>query len=552
MTKMTVSNYLLKRVSELGIKDIFGVPGDYNLIFLDQIIKHKSLRWIGNCNELNAAYAADGYARVNGFGALVTTFGVGELSAINGIAGSYAEFLPIVHIVGAPSIKTQKEGSIVHHTFGTGDFSLFIKMFEKTSAAVAILHTPETAAEQIDRTLEICFVKKQPVYISLPSNMVDIEIEVTEKPLKLAYPNSDPNTVAECVSDAATYIRQAKSPVILADMCAIRHPMKTMIQKLLDQTGIPFATMNLGKGLINESHPSFIGFYNGNYSTPCVQKRVEESDCILSFGSLYSDFNTGGFTAKINAKAAIEIHSNHVKIHHALYLETYFNAVIPALIESLRSYRHEEKKINPKKFDYKPSKIKTKPTQKHFWEIMAQYFRAEDIIIAESGTAMFGLLESSIPDDVTFIAQCLWGSIGYTMGAALGAAIANPSRRTLLFIGDGSFQLTAQELSTVLRHKLNPIIFLINNDGYTVERLIHGKNMPYNDIQPWKYTELPAVFGSNAFTAKVNFEDELSDVLVEVEQNRDKMCFIEIIMDKDDCPESLRHMCETFEARNKA
>jgi len=549
MSKLTIANYLLTRLTELGIKDIFGVPGDYNLTFLDQIVKYKSLRWVGNCNELNAAYAADGYARVNGAAAIVTTFGVGELSAINGIAGSYSEYLPVVNIVGAPATTTQLQGAIMHHTFGTGDFSVFINMFEKISAAVAILDTPEKAAEQIDHALETCWIKKQPVYISLPSNMVDVEIDAPVNPLHLEYPKSNADALAECITHAAELIRKAKSPFFLADLCASRHHMKTMIHQLLDQTGIPFATMNMGKGIINESHAGFMGFYCGDYSTPHVQERIESSDCIVSFGTVMSDFNTGGFTTKIDAKATIEIHSNHVKIHHAMYPDIYFNAAIPALTHALKGYRHKETISNPIVPNYSPTDEKI--TQKRFWTNMAHYFNPDDIILAETGTSMFGLLETTIPDNTTFIAQCLWGSIGYTVGAVLGAAIAAPSRRTLLFVGDGSFQLTAQELSTVVRHELTPIVFLLNNNGYTIERVIHGATMMYNDIQPWNYAALPAIFGDNVFTAQVHTENELANVLNQIKTHRDKMCFIEVMMDKNDCPENLRLLAKACEMKNK-
>ena len=549
MRKLTVAQYLLTRLVELGIHDIFGVPGDYNLVFLDQIVNFKSLRWVGNCNELNAAYAADGYARVKGMAAIVTTFGVGELSAINGIAGSYSEFLPVVHIVGAPATTTQKQGAIMHHTFGTGDFGVFIKMFEKISASVVILDTPETAGNLIDHALQTCWIKKQPIYISLPSDQVHVEIDAPSGPLILAYPASNSETLTECITAAVKLIRQAKSPVILADLCASRHHMKTLIQQLLDNTHLPFATMNMGKGIINESHPSFMGIYCGDYSSPGVQARIESSDCILSFGTLYSDFNTGGFSSKIDAKASIEIHSDHVKVHHAMYAGVYFNLSIPALTHALKGYSHSEKILQPSIPDYTP--INQAITQERFWINMAHFFNPGDIIIAETGTSMFGTLATPIPDDATFIAQCLWGSIGYTVGAVLGAAMAAPTRRTLLFVGDGSFQLTAQELSTVIRHKLTPIVFLLNNDGYTIERAIHGANMTYNDIQPWNYAALPAIFGKNVFSVRVHNEQELAAALTQTATHRDNMCFIEVMMDKTDCPENLRLLGQMCDKKNK-
>ncbi|MFI4919803.1 MAG: alpha-keto acid decarboxylase family protein [Legionellales bacterium] len=550
MKKISIADYLLTRLSELGITDIFGVPGDYNLLFLDHIINCPSQSWVGNCNELNAAYAADGYARIRGAAAIVTTFGVGELSAINGIAGSYAEYLPVVNIVGAPATTMQKEGAIMHHTFGTGDFRVFINMFEKISADVAVLDHADKAAEHIDRVLTTCWVKKQPVYISLPSNMVDVEIDAPTQPLPLVYPDSNPDSVAELVSRATQLIRQAKSPVILLDICAARHPMKALIHTLLDQTGLPFATMNMGKAIINESHPGFLGGYSGDLSAPGTQERIEQADCIISFGTIMSDFNTGGFSSSIKASANIEIHSDHVKLKYALYPKVYFNAVLPALIQALAGYHYTEKSSALPRPEYQPLPLPI--TQQRFWLNMGQYFKEQDIIIAETGTSMFGVLETPIPDNATVIVQALWGSIGYSVGALLGAALADRSRRTLLFVGDGSFQLTAQELSSVLRHQLCPIVFLLNNAGYTIERVIHGPNMPYNDVQPWQYAELSRIFGENVFAVKVSTEQDLAEALLQADKQSDKLCFIEVMMEAGDCPDVLRRLGKACDMKNTA
>lgn len=549
MKKTTIADYLLARLTELGIKAVFGVPGDYNLSFLDHIVNNSSLQWVGNCNELNAAYAADGYARIKGIAAVVTTFGVGELSAINGIAGSYAEHLSVVHIVGAPSTEIQRAGALMHHTFGTGDYEVFINMFEKISVAVAVLDSAETAAKRIDDALEACWIKKQPVYISLPSNMVDVEIDAPRQCLQLAYPESNAELVVKVVSELVILIQNATSPIFLVDLWADRYNMKELLEQLLNATGIPFAVMKMGKGIINESHPAFIGIYNGKFSSPNVQERVEKADCILSFGILMSDFNTGVFTSKINTRVAIEIHSHAVKVHHSIYPNVYFNAVVPALIKALDGYRHKEISYPPSKPHYKPSEHPI--TQKQFWNNMANYFKTGDIILAETGTSMFGLLDTAIPDDATVIAQSLWGSIGYSVGALMGAAMADRQRRSILFVGDGSFQLSAQEISTMMRHQLNPIIFLLNNSGYTIERVIHGPNMIYNDVQVWNYAELPKIFGNNVFTAKVTMENELATVLLQIEGHRNQLCFIEVMMDEEDCPESLRLLGKAFEATNK-
>lgn len=140
---MTVIEHVLSRLRETGVTDIFGVPGDFAFPVNDAICHAPGMRWIGCCNELNAAYAADGYARIKGVGALCTTYGVGELSALAGIAGSYAEHLPIFHLVGMPNMAVQASRALVHHTLGNGEYDLFHRMTEPVVCARSILHTTE-------------------------------------------------------------------------------------------------------------------------------------------------------------------------------------------------------------------------------------------------------------------------------------------------------------------------------------------------------------------------------------------------------------------------
>ncbi|MCX7125601.1 MAG: thiamine pyrophosphate-binding protein [Gammaproteobacteria bacterium] len=537
------------RLTELGVSHVFGVPGDYNLGFLDQVVNFSKIEWIGTCNELNGAYATDGYARIKGAGALLTTFGVGELSAINGIAGAYAEYVPIVNIVGIPSTPVREKKSIVHHTLGDGRFTVFSDMYKSITVAQTILNN-DNAASEIDRVLTECWLRKRPVYIALPSDVSYLEIEAPKKPLDLSYPKSNKDAVNELVERAAITLEKAKHPVVLIDVCAQKHPMKLLILEFLEKTGIPFATMNMGKAIINESHAQFIGNYNGDFSSDGVQKKVEESDCIITFGSLMSDFNTGSFTAKINVNATIEIHGFHARVKQSVYDNALFCETIPALIHRLSTYHYQEKITSVKKIkEEQPQEIVI--CHKRFWNQVSHFLQKKSIILAEAGTSMFGTQQMHMPDDSTYIAQTLWGSIGYTVGALLGVCVAAPDRQAVLFVGDGSFQLTAQEISTMVRHDLTPTIFLLDNDGYTVERVIHGPTMPYNDVQHWDYTQFPKIFGKDVWSIQVNNEVELKNALVAREKNKDKLAFITVMMEKMDAPEVLIKIGKAVSELNK-
>lgn len=533
---ITLGQYLLLRLKELGIQHIFGVPGDYNLLFLDKIIEEADLQWVGNCNELNAAYAADGYARIQGAGAVVTTFGVGELSAINGIAGSFAEYVPVVLIVGTPSSHCQDAKALMHHTFADGHFDIFVKMFKEVTIAQALL-TRENPTQHIDHVLRECWIKKRPVYIALPSDLAALPVEKPSQKLDLSYPKSNPDTVKELSTHIAQLLNQAKTPIILVDICATRHGMHELIVKLLEKTKINFVNMNMAKGFLNESHSQYIGMYDGKYSSQQVQQRVEQADCILTFGLMMSDFNTGGFTSKINPNVTIDIQSHYVKVHQALYEEVYFDAIIPAVLEKANAHLPET--LHPVSAENINKHLASHISQHGFWQRMEKFIEAHDIVVAEMGTSAFGLLPHQLPDATTLIIQPLWSSIGYTVGATLGAAISAQKQTVILFVGDGSLQCTAQEISTMMRQKINPIIFVINNDGYAIERAIHGPKMPYNDIQMWDYAQFPHVFGDNAWSTRVTSEAELEQALQTLKQHPQKLRLIEVMMDKFDYPDLL-------------
>ncbi len=545
MTNITVGDYLLLRLVQIGVKHIFGVPGDYNMEFLDRIVLNENLKWIGTCNELNAAYAADGYARIKGIAALVTTFGVGELSAINGIAGAYAEYVPVVAITGSPAIKKQSYGAPLHHTLGTGDFTMFARMFEKVTGAQASL-TAENATAEIDRVLGVCLLKKQPVYINLPMDVASHEVAAPSDSFVLPAFESARATLDEAVDASVSLLEKAEKPVILADIGVDRYRLHNELRDLLAATGYPYATLSMGKALLEETHPQYIGIYNGAVSDNYVRRRIEEADCVLSIGTYLTDFNTGKFSAQLDPGRTIEVHGQYLKIKRALYNNVAMQDFLPALSKQLKHRDAISLDIKPAQENlnagfttsFQP-KTSAPIKQERFWQRLAHFLKEDDIVVAEIGVAFFGALLVPFPKGTTFVGQLLWAAIGYSLGAVLGCAIAAPNRRSILFIGDGSFQMTAQELSTLLRYDLKPIIFLINNDGYTIERDIHGEKMPYNDIQRWNYHKLHEVFGDNGWGIKVSTESELDSALQQAEQNRGSLAFIEVVMDKMDNPEIL-------------
>ena len=475
-----VAEYLFRRLREVGVESVHGVPGDYNLVALDYIKKH-DLSWVGNCNELNAGYAADGYARIKGISALITTFGVGELSALNAIAGSYSEFVPVVHIVGTPSTISQKNGMLLHHTLGNGDFHVFENMSRNVSCYTTNLTDASTAASEIDHAIQQSYVQSRPVYIGLPTDIVQkkVEGERLKTPIDLSYPANDAEKEDYVVDVVLRYLHAAKNPVILVDACAIRHRALKETHDLIEKSGIPCFVAPMGKGAINEAHPTYGGVYAGDGSNDGVRERVEGSDLVLSIGAIKSDFNTAGFTYRVGQLNTIDFHSNFVRVRYSEYPGVRMNGVLTKVVQKMGKLNIE---AGPQPKNVVPTDDTSSViTQKWFWPRLGSFLKEDDIVITETGTANFGIWETRFPAHVTAIAQVLWGSIGYATGSTQGAALAakeigakGKKHRTILFTGDGSFQLTAQEVSTMIRHKLNPIIFVICNEGYTIERYIHG------------------------------------------------------------------------------
>ncbi|KAM4057979.1 thiamine pyrophosphate enzyme, central domain-containing protein [Hirsutella rhossiliensis] len=555
------AEYLFQRLHQVGIRSVHGVPGDYNLVALDYL-PACGLKWVGSVNELNAAYAADGYARVKDMAALVTTFGVGELSSLNGMAGAFSEHVPVVHIVGCPSTVSQRDGMLLHHTLGNGDFNVFANMSAQVSCDVAKLNNPSDIADQIDHALRQCWICSRPVYIMLPTDMVQSKVEGDRlrTPIDLSEPHNDVEREDYVVDVALKYLGAAKHPIILVDACAIRHRVLDEVHALIGRTNLPVFVTPMGKGAVDEQHPCYGGVYAGDGSFPTqVKDIVESSDLILTIGALKSDFNTAGFSYRTSQLNTIDFHSDHCMVRYSTYPGVRMRGVLRKMID----------RIDAKELAAQPSPAVENEVEKNldssqiitqawFWPRVGRFLKEKDVVVTETGTSNFGIWDTKFPTGVTALNQTLWGSIGWSVGACQGAALAvrdaGAHRRTILFVGDGSFQLTAQELSTMIRLSLRPMIFVICNEGFTIERFIHGMDAEYNDIAEWDHRGLVDVFGGKkscrTFAAKT--KDELDKLFTDTDFNAAPcLQLVEVYMPKKDAPRALVTTAEAS-ARNNA
>ncbi|KAL9045493.1 MAG: hypothetical protein Q9214_001467 [Letrouitia sp. 1 TL-2023] len=555
-----VAEYLFRRLHEVGVRAVHGVPGDYNLVALDYIPK-VGLNWVGNVNELNAGYAADGYARVKGISAVVTTFGVGELSLLNAIAGGYSEYVPIVHIVGTPSTLSQRDGMLLHHTLGNGNFRVFADMSKDISCATARLNDPHEAATLIDYAIRECWVQSRPIYITLPTDMVQkkVEGERLNLPIDLKYPPNDTEKEDYVVDVVLKYLRAAKNPIILVDACAQRHRVLDEVHELIEKSNLPTFVAPMGKGAVNETLPNYGGVYAGDGSNQGVRECVESSDLILSIGAIKSDFNTAGFTYRISQLSTIDFHSTYIRVKYSEYPDVRMAGVLKKIVANMGKLNIQPgpKASNEIAHEDRGMSNNEAITHAWLWPRIGQWLKEDDIVITETGTANFGIWETKFPRGVLALSQVLWGSIGYSVGACQGAALAareTGRRRTILFVGDGSFELTAQEVSTMIRQGLNPIIFVICNSGYTIERYIHGMDATYNDIQQWRYKDLVPAFGGsdeNSKTYQVQTKQEAEDLFTNPDFAAAKVLqLVELYMPKEDAPKALKMTAEASARTN--
>lgn len=556
MATIKLAEYLFTRLRQLGVESVHGVPGDFNLSMLDHV-EAAGLNWVGNTNELNAAYAADGYSRIKGLGAIVTTFGVGELSAINAIAGAYAEFAPVVHIVGTPARQIQEARMLVHHTLNNGEFKIFSQMHAQVTIAQTRLWDPLTSAKQVDDILIQCLLHCRPVYLELPVDMVDafVSKDRLQTPVLVPEPQPTPN-LDDVLAKIISKIEAAKQPIIYVDGESRPLGIVDAVQQFVTITKWPTLTSPFGKGLIDETESSFIGVYQGQWGAKAVHDFVKESDLALCFGPHYSGTNTYMWNSIPQSKETIEFTSSGVKIGPDLYRDVSSRLILGLLLKKLDISNIKSYSPLPDLPKYQLLAPSSPPAddiikQDRVWKILGNLVQPGDIVMGETGTAGFGVREIPMQKHCRVFSHVTWLSIGYMLPAAQGAALAQKeliagskwhnikNAKTILFIGDGSFQMTVQEMSTMIRHNLDIVIVLINNDGYSIERFIHGRKQGYNDVARWRYIEAPSFFGApkDTYTASAKTWAELNTIIEEYKVNNKKgLSMFEVVMEREDAP----------------
>ncbi|XP_058737086.1 pyruvate decarboxylase 2-like [Vicia villosa] len=544
----TLGRHLAQRLVQVGVTDVFSVPGDYNLLLLDHLIAEPGLTNIGCCNELNAGYAAEGYARSRGVGACVVTFTVGGLSVINAIAGAYSENLPLICITGGPNSNDYGTNRILHHTIGLPDFTQEFRCFQTVTCFQAVVSNLEDAHDLIDTAIATALKESKPVYINISCNLPGLphpSFSHEPVPFSLSPKLSNQTELEEAVEAAAEFLNKAVKPVLVGGPKLRVAKASDAFVKLADASGYAFAVMPSAKGMVPEDHSHFIGTYWGAVSTAFCAEIVESADAYLFAGPIFNDYSSVGYSFLFKKEKAIIVQPDRVVIGNGpvfggVMMEDFLKALAKRIKHNNASYENYHRIYIP---NGKPSK--SGPKEPLRVNVMFQHIQnmlsSKTAVIAETGDSWFNCQKLKLPEGCGYEFQMQYGSIGWAVGATLGYAQAVPEKRVIACIGDGSFQVTAQDVSTMLRCGQKTIIFLINNGGYTIEVEIHDG--PYNIIKNWNYTGLiDAIHNGEGkcWTTKVHCEEELVEAIgTATGPKKDSFCFIEVFVHKDDTSKEL-------------
>ncbi|KAK7287434.1 hypothetical protein RIF29_00711 [Crotalaria pallida] len=548
MPEATLGRHLGRRLVQVGVTDVFSVPGDFNLTLLDHLIAEKELNVIGCCNELNAGYAADGYARCRGVGACVVTFTVGGLSVLNAIAGAYSENLPLICIVGGPNTNDYGSNRILHHTIGLPDFSQELRCFQTVTCYQAVVNNLEDAHEMIDGAISTALKESKPVYISISCNLASIPHPTfTRDPVPFSLSPRMSNSIGlEAAVEAATdFLNKAVKPVLVGGPKLRVAKASDAFVELADACGYAYAVMPSAKGLIPEHHPHFIGTFWGAVSTAFCAEIVESADAYLFAGPIFNDYSSVGYSLLVKKEKAIIVQPDRVVIGNGpafgcVLMKDFLKGLAKRLKHNETSYENYRRIFVP---DGHP--VKSEPREPLRVNVLFQHIQnilsCDTAVIAETGDSWFNCQKLKLPKGCGYEFQMQYGSIGWSVGATLGYAQAVPEKRVIACIGDGSFQVTAQDVSTMIRCGQKTILFLINNGGYTIEVEIHDG--PYNVIKNWNYSALVDAIHNGegkCWTTKVTCEEELIEAIeIATGDKKDCFCFIEVIAHKDDTSKEL-------------
>ena len=541
-TTKSIGRYLIEQLYACGVRHVFGVPGDYILSFFGELV-HSKLKIINACDEQGAGFMADAYARLLGLGVVCVTYGVGGLKVVNTTAQAFAEKSPVVVISGAPGMKEREKFPLLHHK--VRDFDTQQKVFEQITVASTILKNSQTASLEIDRVLSAALWNKLPVYIELPRDMVSAPI-VTHHDVSSRIRTTDTMTLEEVLVEAVKMINTSKKPVIIIGVELQRFGLQEQLLRLAEKTNIPMAITILSKSIISESHPLYLGTYEGVMGHESTKEYVESSDCLIVLGDLMTDIYLDIFPAQMYKGQAIHVTNERISLRNHNYDNVDIRSFLEGLIDAdIKKRKFLNTFYTKTRKEFSPISGQ-KVTVRRLFERLNSFLTDNMIVLADVGDALFGSIDLHLRGRTKFLSPTYYASLGFAIPGSIGAQLANPDARILVLVGDGAFQMTGMELATSARYHLNPIIIVLNNSGYGTERVM--LDGPFNDIQPLKYSRFAELVG-NGQGFVVETEDQLEQALNLAMKHTDGFYILDVHLDPKERSPALQRVSDWFAKR---
>ena len=479
-------------------------------------------------------------------GAVCVTYCVGGLSVCNSIAGAFAEKSPVVLLTGSPGHQERLNNPLLHHK--VRDFRTQVDVFDKLCITGTELTDAATAFQEIDRVLEMAYRYKRPVYIDIPRDMVCVIPHTTHRH---TFPPiaTDERALQEACNEITALLNRAENPVIIAGVEIHRFGLQDDLIHFAEKNNIPIASTLLGKSVVRENHPLYVGLYEGAIGREEVAEYVESSDCILMLGAFMTDLNLGIYTANLNPRQCIDATSETLKIHHHHYENVALDELIQELI--LRNIKCSCRFIDPTVrepvsqyvIDY-PAPIRIR----RMIDRLNQSLDENTIVIADIGDSLFASTRLQTQGRTEFLSPAYYTSMGFSVPATLGAQTALPDHRVITICGDGAFQMTCLELSTIVRRGLNPIVIVLDNGGYGTERALHPGEWNYNEIHRWSYGELTRLVGGG-IAHRIQTEEDFDKALKAALADNTNMHLMHVELDRRDASETLTRLADKMSSR---
>jgi len=528
-SRLTIGTAVLDRLYCLGVRHIFGIPGDY-VLSIFELMEKSPIKHVATTREDCAGFAADAYARINGIGAVCVTYCVGGLNTVNAIACAYAERSPVVLLTGSPGLSERTRTPYLHHM--VRDFSTQREVFERMTVAAVALEDPLTAEREMDRAFAALLRYRRPIYLEIPRDMVHTPLIGSTRPFCVDEDLSEPAALEEALTEVRTMLASAKRPAMLVGAEVGRFGLQEDLTKLVERLNIPIASTLLGKSIIREDHPLYLGVYGGLIGREEVQHFINDSDCLLILGSILSDVeDLDARSPLLSEGRAIHATADRVAIKHHRYESIKFQDFVQGLVQTplpafpLRSL--PARTVLVPSLLHPESPITLEGLFRHLDTVLTE----KTVVIADVGESLFAAADLHVRHRFEFLSPAYYTSMGFAVPAALGASFANPSLRPIVLVGDGAFQMTGTELASCVRYGQAPIVIILNNRGYSTEReILEG---PFNDVHEWRYETTCTLIGGGIGTC-VSTQGEFQRQLATAMSDPSQVYLLNVLLDPSD------------------